>query len=81
MKTYIQYIAENTNPHSFYNGFVIMKHTDVPPGGEGMWEVPLLKYREFGNKINTGIRTVSLTQARDAIDKWKDFNDKLKELK
>jgi len=67
-----------------YKGFEIKRNTNVPQGAEGYWEVPKLKWRgvgesstgnvidENGNKF--GFLTVSITQAKEAIDKYMEYN-------
>jgi len=61
-----------------YRGFLIIKNSDLSPGSEGYWYIPKLYYRDFANKIVQGYDTVSITQGKDAIDEWYDFNQKVK---
>jgi len=61
-----------------YRGFLMLKNSDLSPGAEGYWTIPDLYYRDFANKIIQGYDTVSITQGKEAIDEWYDFNQKVK---
>ncbi len=65
----------------YYKGYKIVKNFDKSPGEFGLWYVPDLYIREFGNKIKKGFETVSIIQSKEAIDKWFNFNLKIKEYK
>lgn len=66
-------LFENKNKR-WYKGFDIVKDTEKSPGEFGLWNVPELYYREFGNKILKGFKSISITQCKEAIDKWEEFN-------
>jgi hypothetical protein len=79
LKTYTEIIQERNT--LLYRGFYMYKNTDLSPGSNGYWHIPKLYYRDFANKIKQGYDTVSMTQGRDAIDEWYDFNQKVKKYK
>lgn len=56
-----------------YLGFEIKRNSNVDRGGYGYWEVPKLKYFTKGG-MQIGFLTVSITQAKEAIDKYMKFN-------
>lgn len=60
-----------------YRGYEILRNSYVPNGGYGKWEVPELNHLDIGG-IKKGFLTVSITQAKEAIDKWFVMNEKLK---
>ena len=60
-----------------YRGYEINRNAYVPQGAFGKWEVPALKYVDKGG-IKTGFLTVSIIQSKEAIDKYFDWNVKLK---
>jgi len=64
-----------------YRGFLMLKNSDLSPGSEGYWNIPKLFYRDFANKIVQGYDTISITQGKDIIDEWYDFNQKVKVYK
>jgi hypothetical protein len=59
-----------------YRGFQILRNSYIPVGAEGYWEVPTLKHLAIGG-IKDGFLTVSIIQAKEAIDKYYDFNMEL----
>lgn len=61
----------------WYRGYAIKRNVYVIDGSFGRWEVPNLKYVEKGG-IKTGFLTVSIIQSKEAIDKYFDWNVKLK---
>lgn len=77
MKTFYEYIKEATTEF-FYKGFKCIKNIDKEPGEFGLWIIPELYYRKYGNKIEKGYDTISMIQCREAIDKWENFNKKVK---
>ena len=62
-----------------YRGFKVRQNKYIPVGANGYWEVPELKFIAPGG-IQEGFLTVSMTQAREAIDKWFMLNEQLKNL-
>jgi len=62
-----------------YRGFKIRLNKYIPNGADGRWEVPELKYIAPGG-ITEGFLTVSITQAKEAIDKNFMLNEQLKNL-
>lgn len=56
-----------------YKGFQIKRNTNVPQGALGYWDVPSLKWWSKGG-LQVGFLTVSITQAKEAIDKYMEFN-------
>jgi hypothetical protein len=58
----------------WYKGFKCIKNLEKTPGEYGLWYIPELYYRKFGNKIEKGFETVSMIQCREAIDKWYNFS-------
>jgi hypothetical protein len=56
-----------------YKGFDIKRNSNVPQGADGFWEVPDLKWFSKGG-VQIGFLTVSITQAKEAIDKYLKFN-------
>ena len=62
-----------------YRGYEIKRNAYVPQGAYGKWEVPTLKYIALGG-IKTGFLTVSIIQSKEAIDKYFNWNVKLKML-
>jgi len=65
----------------YYRGFHMYKNIDLSPGANGYWSIPKLYHREFANKISQGYDTVSITQGKEAIDEWYDFNIKVNKFK
>ena len=65
----------------YYRGFYMYRNTELSPGAEGYWYIPKLYYRNFANKIVQGYDTISITQGKEAIDEWYDFNQKVKKYK
>jgi len=63
----------------WYRGYAIKRNSYVPSGADGRWEVPSLKYVDKGG-IKTGFMTVSIIQSKEAIDKYFEWNKKLKLL-
>ena len=76
----IEFINEASDVR-IYRGYEIIKNKDKTPGEYGLWSVPELYYRDFANKIVKDFQTVSITQGREAIDEWFDFNLKVKKYK
>lgn len=64
-----------------YRGYDMFKNLDLSPGSQGYWFIPKLYWRDFGNKIERGFPTVSMTQGREAIDEWFEFSEKTKKYK
>jgi len=62
-----------------YRGFEVKRNGYIPNGADGRWEVPNLKYIAPGGIVE-GFLTVSLTQSKEAIDKWFMLNEQLKNL-
>jgi len=62
-----------------YRGYEIKRNGYVPNGADGRWEVPTLKYIDLGG-VKEGFLTVSITQSKEAIDKWFMLNEELKNL-
>jgi hypothetical protein len=62
-----------------YRGYEIKRNGYIPNGADGRWEVPSLKYIAPGGIVE-GFLTVSLTQSKEAIDKWFMLNVELKNL-
>lgn len=60
-----------------YRGFDIKRNAYIPNGGDGRYEVPKLKYIAPGGIVE-GFLTVSITQSKEAIDKWFMLNEELK---
>ncbi len=60
-----------------YRGFEIKRNAYIPNGAWGRWEIPTLKYLDKGG-VKTGFLTVSIIQSKEAIDKYFDWNLKLK---
>lgn len=58
-----------------YKGFDIKRNTNVPVGAVGYWEIPELRYIEIGG-IKKGFLTVSITQAKEVIDRYIHLNTK-----
>ena len=56
-----------------YRGFVVKRNDNVSQGADGRWEVPTLKWWSKG-KEQYGFLTVSKIQAREAIDRYMEFN-------
>ena len=63
----------------WYRGYAIKRNAYVPQGAFGKWEVPDLKYLDKGG-IKTGFLTVSIIQSKEAIDKYFNWNLKLKTI-
>jgi len=61
-----------------YRGYDIVKDPLKTPGEDGLWSVPDLYWRKFGNKIEKGFPTVSILQCRQAIDEWFEYSQKVK---
>ena len=61
----------------FYRGYKIKRNAYIPNGAYGKWEVVDLKYVDKGG-IKTGFLTVSIIQSKEAIDKYFDWNVKLR---
>ena len=59
-----------------YNGYRIYRNSYIPNGADGRYEIPDLKYIGIGG-IKTGFMTVSITQSKEAIDKWGYINEQL----
>lgn len=59
-----------------YRGFEIIRNSYIPVGAVGYWEVPRLNYLAIGG-IKKGFLTVSITQSKEAIDKYFKFNREL----
>lgn len=66
---------------AWYRGYQMIKDLTLSPGAKGYWFIPELSYRKYGNKIEKGYLTVSMTQGREAIDEWFDFNQKISDYK
>jgi len=64
-----------------YRGYNIVKDMTKTPGEDGLWIIPDLYWRKFGNKIEKGFKTVSLLQCRQSIDEWFDYSQKVKAYK
>lgn len=62
-----------------YRGFKIKRNAYIPNGADGRWEVIGLKYVAPGG-IKEGFLTVSITQSKEAVDKWFGLNEELKTL-
>lgn len=62
-----------------YRGFEIKRNGYIPQGADGRWEVPSLNYIGLGG-ILKGFLTVSITQSKEAIDKWFMLNEQIKNL-
>ena len=60
-----------------YRGFRMVRNSYIPNGADGRWEIPTLKYIGIGG-ILTGFLTVSKTQCIEAIDRWFNLNEELK---
>lgn len=56
-----------------YKGFEIFRNSNVPQGADGRWDVPKLKWWGKGG-LQIGFLTVSITQAKEAIDKYLEYN-------
>ena len=65
----------------WYKGFEIKRNLEKKPGENGFWFIPELYYRNFANKIEKGFETVSIIQSKEAIDRWFEFNLKIKDFK
>jgi len=70
-----------TKDSRWYKGFELKRNPERNPGDDGYWIVPELYYRNFANKIEKGFETVSIIQCKEAIDKWFEFNLKIKNFK
>lgn len=62
-----------------YRGFEIVRNSYIPKGAEGYWEVPDLHYLAIGG-VKKGFLTVSIIQSKEAIDRYFELNQQLKEL-
>lgn len=80
IQDFTEYINEARNV-AWYRGYEMVRNTDLSPGSQGYWFLPELYWRDFGNKIEKGFPTVSMTQGREAIDEWFDFSEKVGKYK
>ena len=62
-----------------YRGFEIVRNNYIPVGAEGYWEVPNLYFLTIGG-VKRGFLTVSIIQSKEAIDRYFELNQQLKEL-
>ena len=62
-----------------YRGYEIKRNGYIPVGADGYYEVPKLNYIVPGG-IKMGFLTVSITQSKEAIDKWFMLNEQLKNV-
>jgi hypothetical protein len=62
-----------------YRGYEIKRNGYIPVGADGYYEVPELHYIAPGG-VKKGFLTVSITQSKEAIDKWFMMNEQLKSL-
>lgn len=63
----------------YYRGYKIYRNGYIPNGADGRYEIPELKYIGIGG-IKTGLLSVSITQSKEAIDKWFYLNEDLKNI-
>lgn len=61
-----------------YRGFIVYRNAYIPNGADGRWEVPELNHIQIGGN-KKGLLSVSKIQCKEAIDKWFDYNNRLKE--
>lgn len=71
----------NESNTRWYRGYQIVKDPTKMQGEDGLWSVPELYWRKFGNIIEKGFETVSIIQCKEAIDEWFYFSLKIKNIR
>ena len=62
-----------------YRGYKILRNAYIPNGADGRWEIPELNHIQIGGN-KKGFLSVSKIQCVEAIDKWFNYNENLKNI-